>query len=93
MLYGKAKRKSFVRRSYLKCVLCLCSTLGIHLSLYILVLQVNFVGEGSIDTGGPRREFFRLLADRAQNSLYFHSGNTGGSFFCIEHIWLQGINS
>ena len=39
-----------------------------------MVFQVNFVGEGSVDTGGPRREFFRLLAEEAK-SAYFHSSS------------------
>ncbi len=25
------------------------------------IIQVSFIGEAAIDTGGPRREFFRLL--------------------------------
>ena len=30
-----------------------------------------FVGEGALDYGGPRREFFRLFCQGIQNSLYF----------------------
>ena len=29
----------------------------------LAVMQVCFVGESGIDTGGPRREFFRLLVE------------------------------
>jgi len=32
-------------------------------------VQVIFVGEGGIDHGGPRREFFRLLAISFGNEL------------------------
>ena len=32
-------------------------------------VQVRFVGEGAVDHGGPRREFFRLLAIEAQENL------------------------
>ena len=43
---------------------------------------MNFVGEGAIDYGGPRREFFRLLAVKLDddNSQYFH-GVEGKNFF------------
>ena len=30
-----------------------------------MILQVTFVGEGAIDQGGPKREFFRLFAEQA----------------------------
>ena len=32
-------------------------------------VQVRFVGEGAVDHGGPRREFYRLLAIEAQANL------------------------
>ena len=32
-------------------------------------IQVTFFGETSIDTGGPRREFFRLLVVQAAKTL------------------------
>ena len=32
-------------------------------------VQVEFVGEEGVDTGGLRREFFRLLADSASQDL------------------------
>ena len=31
------------------------------------VFKVRFVGEGAVDQGGPRREFFRLLAINARD--------------------------
>lgn len=35
-----------------------------------------------MDTGGPRREFFRLLAANCRTSVYFrHGDDTSGSFF------------
>ena len=34
------------------------------------MVQVTFVGEGAIDQGGPKREFFRILAEQA-SLLYF----------------------
>lgn len=48
----------------------------------VFLVQVNFVGEGAVDYGGPRREFFRLLPLRLadDNSLYFH-GVEGQKFF------------
>lgn len=36
------------------------------------LLKVTFVGEGAIDSGGPRREFFRLLGIMCADSAYFH---------------------
>ncbi len=41
-----------------------------------------FVGEGAIDTGGPRREFLRLLAKQLSNGPYFQSGEDGSFFAC-----------
>ena len=35
----------------------------------IITIQVRFVGEGAVDYGGPRREFFRLLASAAQQTF------------------------
>lgn len=35
-----------------------------------MCLQVTFVGEGAIDSGGPRREFFRLLAVEGANRFF-----------------------
>ena len=57
--------------------------LHVHFLMRIVFLvQVNFVGEGPVDYGGPRREFFRLLPLRLadDNSLYFH-GVEGQKFF------------
>ena len=42
--------------------------------------QVTFVGEGAIDDGGPRLEFFRLLADAAAQN-YFKGVRGGHRFF------------
>ena len=40
---------------------------------------MTFDFEGAIDSGGPRREFFRLLALKA-SECYFE-GNEGAKFF------------
>ena len=45
-----------------------------------MLIQVTFVGAGAVDTGGPRREFLRLLVTRVTSSPYIHSGSDG-SFF------------
>ena len=51
-------------------------------SIPISVIQVDFVGEGAVDTGGPRREFFRLLAEQVRESGYFqHGEDCTRSFF------------
>ena len=39
--------------------------------------QVNFVGEGAIDHGGPKREFFRQLA----SEIYFKGATDTCRFF------------
>ena len=39
------------------------------------MFQVKFVGEGGIDYGGPRREFFRLLALTAKETLFIGTGD------------------
>ena len=46
----------------------------------MLVPQVNFVREGSVDSGGPKMEFLRLLAATVQNSYYFQCGDGGKGF-------------
>ena len=51
------------------------------------VFQVNFVGEGAIDHGGPRREFFRLLA--LKSSEEFFQGRAGCKFFVNNVVALQ----
>ena len=45
------------------------------------------MGEGAIDHGGPRREFFRLFSLKA-SSTYLH-GNNGEKFFVNNVIALQ----
>ena len=34
---------------------------------FFSVVKVRFIGEGAVDQGGPRREFFRLLAINARD--------------------------
>ena len=45
------------------------------------------MGEGAIDHGGPRREFFRLLAKEA--SEHYFQGAPGCKFFTNNVIALQ----
>ena len=81
----KGKRRSSVHTNYLKSV----ETIQTNLEVYIC-FQVNFVGEGSVDTGGPRREFFRLLAGETQKSTYFHSSSdSAGTFFSLNTSGFQ----
>lgn len=49
--------------------------------------QVQFVFEGAIDSGGPRREFFRLFAMLASDK--FLIGTTTQKFFCSDICALQ----
>ena len=44
-----------------------------------LLHEVTFVGEGAVDYGGPRREFFRMLASDAAKSFFV--GNDFMKFF------------
>ena len=44
------------------------------------LLQINFVGEGAIDHGGPLREFFRILFSSASEEYL------SGTF--LHQIWL-----
>ena len=41
--------------------------------------QVRFVGESAVDSGGPKREFFRLLAEDSKG--YFFFGSASKKFF------------
>ena len=47
---------------------------------------MNFIGEGALDYGGPRREFFRLFCHELRSSQYFH-----GSSSCFFASFIQGI--
>ena len=44
-------------------------------------MQVSFVGEWAVDTGGVRREFFRLVALEAKEK-FFIGRSFKKSFFC-----------
>ena len=46
------------------------------------------MGEGAVDCGGPRREFFRLFAIRAQQK-YFVVGIPDQKFFACDVSALQ----
>ena len=52
-----------------------------------ITFQVTFVGEGAIDYGGPRREFFRLLAAKASKSMFI--GSDDMMFFSMDTAALQ----
>ena len=69
----------------------MCSLIHLILVCYLelvskhnlfLCWQITFVGEGAVDLGGPRREFFRLLACEAAESPYFCGGILGKFFAC-----------
>ncbi len=47
----------------------------------------DVVGEGAVDSGGPRREFFRLLASQVSNTLFI--GNVKARFFVMNAQALQ----
>ena len=53
---------------------------------YSIRLYVNFVGEGGIDTGGPWREFFGLLADELVHSPFFQCSEEGAVCFSTCNI-------
>ena len=53
----------------------------------LTVIQVCFVGEGGIDTGGPRREFFRLLVE--EGSARYLVGTPGKMTFASNTIACQ----
>ena len=44
--------------------------------------KVEFALEGGVDTGGPRREFFQLLALGLRDGNYFTAGSQGSFFGC-----------
>ncbi|KAI4887915.1 hypothetical protein NFI96_014530 [Prochilodus magdalenae] len=51
--------------------------------------HIEFVGEMAFDSGGPRREFFRLLMMKVQSSLGIFEGNPGHLFFTYDQSALQ----
>ena len=57
------------------------------LQLYLFLKQINFVGEGSVDYGGPRREFFRLLALNAKEMWFV--GSSDKKFFANNVLGVQ----
>ena len=44
------------------------------------LFQITFVGEGAVDYGGPKREFFRLFAQEAGKN-YFIGQSSQPKFF------------
>ena len=61
---------------------CLCNHPDKPLFIQVCFVGEGAVGEGAVDTGGPRREFFRLLAEQVRESVYFQCGkDSAGSFF------------
>ena len=50
------------------------------MSCVIIIIQVHFVGEAGIDTGGPSREFWRLFASGVADK-YCISNERGQYFF------------
>ena len=50
-------------------------------------MQVTFVGEGGIDSGGPRREFFRILAREA--ARMYMKGHDGAKYMDANVTALQ----
>ena len=46
------------------------------------LFKVDFVFECAVDTGGPRREFFRLLAMEISDGMYFQARRRGSFYVC-----------
>ena len=78
----EGQKAKFDNRKHLHVSYMSYSIFCLIFNYFIWYSQVCFVGEGAIDAGGPRREFFRLLAHQASDSSYFHGGflvcNTAG---------------
>ncbi len=55
---------------------------------YFFYIQVGFVGESAVDEGGPKREFFRLLAYVACTSL-FKGGPSNPNFMANNTVAVQ----
>ena len=73
----EGKKKKFCTKKCLKVIVVISSC-----SVFTIYLQVTFVDEGAIDAGGPRREFFRLLALEASESSYFCGQDDDKFFSC-----------
>ena len=54
----------------------------------MLVLQVTFIGEGALDHGGPKREFFRLFA-QGVSERYFQGVGGRLRFFVNDIVAVQ----
>ena len=51
---------------------------------------MTFVGEGAVDYGGPKKEFFRLLALEAAESFFsFFLGTGSVKFFSMNATFFQ----
>ena len=59
----------------------LCASLHTCITFIYACTKVEFALEGSVDTGGPRHEFLRLLAEEIRDSDYFQDGSAGS--FCL----------
>ena len=53
-------------------------------------MQVTFVGEGAVDHGGPKREFFRLFAKEASQT-YFKGSSEKCRFF-VNNVTAVQVN-
>jgi hypothetical protein len=54
-------------------------------------MQVTFVGEGAVDHGGPKREFFRLFAKEASQT-YFKGASEKCRFF-VNNVTAVQVNA
>lgn len=89
----KAKNKKFDPRKLIQVIYCYQEyyvTLSATKSHCRLFIQVTFVGEGAIDHGGPRREFFGLLALETSkcNTTSNHYHSTDRLSACCKQQWI-----
>ena len=54
-----------------------------------VIEQVLFVGEGAIDQGGPKREFFRLLAVAVSQTYFIGRDECKPRFFTNNILAVQ----
>lgn len=50
-------------------------------------MQVRFTAEGGVDHGGPRREFFRLVGNRAKD-VFLEGRNSLGRMYLLSRLLL-----
>lgn len=83
----EARKLKFTTTKLAKVSVCIVMICKDDMIAENLFSQIRFVGEGAVDHGGPRREFFRLLAINAKEIMFMGPPTT--KFFATNVAAIQ----